>query len=445
MTISVKCPQTNFNTIKSILIALKSNGPLKIENIANLIGKNRSAVSNATPIMQEMGLIYLTRENGFDLTERGKPFVENLIIDDKVKIKEFSNDVVLNNSEILREALKIIQSTPNISPQQLGHSLNEAIKAKKWASEITYAHVGRTCISILEGLSLYEDTGLVRRHQYRTDRGTLENKLLPGVYAKNIFEIVDKADVNNNIALIDKNATTSENYKNIQFANNLIDLDIAYYVDYKNHILQLTNDGIELKNNNDPKKRKIIFQNILLKNKSIDSILRVINTKYKNIGYMDIGNILEQYNKVKWKPKTKRSYSVKLMTWLKDSNILESNSEWGKYHLTPSIIDRYKGLLEIVTDTLTMKIDAVDIEKIIGELHRNCNRILHSEKKEWYNDIGLKEKILTGIDSLIDFYRLNNQSIRTLIHMKHFIEAGYELKRIKYIENCVQLLVDDIE
>jgi hypothetical protein len=35
--------------------------------------------------------------------------------------------------------------------------------------------------------------------------------------------------------------------------------------------------------------------------------------------------------------------------------------------------------------------------------------------------------------------------VRTLIHMRHFIEAGYELKRIKYIENCVQLLVDDIE
>ncbi len=54
----------------------------------------------------------------------------------------------------------------------------------------------------------------------------------------------------------------------------------------------------------------------------------------------------------------------------------------------------------------------------------------------------MKEKILSDIGLLIDFYKSNGKSIRSLIHMKHWIDAGYELKRINYIENCLQLLVE---
>ena len=57
----------------------------------------------------------------------------------------------------------------------------------------------------------------------------------------------------------------------------------------------------------------------------------------------------------------------------------------------------------------------------------------------------MKEKIISYIDELINFYKTNNKSIRSLIHMKHFVEAGYELKRMQYIENCVQILVDKFE
>jgi hypothetical protein len=160
---------------------------------------------------------------------------------------------------------------------------------------------------------------------------------------------------------------------------------------------------------------------------------------------MDIGDILEQYNNVKWTPKTKRSYSVKLMTWLKETNILENNSEWGKYHLTPSIMDKYKGLLEIVTDTVKMKINVVDVEKIIGELHRNCNRVYHSVKKDWYKDAIAKEKIIASIDLLIDFYRLNDNNIRTLSHMRDWISTGYELRDKNSIKNCIEILVDYFE
>jgi len=442
-TTNVKCPETNFNTIKLILFNLRSQRPQKIEKLAESMGKNKGAITNATPIMREMGLIFFDRKDGIDLTNHGRQFLDYLVNDFKEEIKKFSTDIILRNSKILNEALKILQSTPNISPQQLGHSLNETLKAKKWTSEITYTHVGRTCISILEGLYLYEDTGLVRRHQYRMHRGKLENKLLPGVYAKNIFEIVDKADVNNIITLTDKNVTTSENYKNIQSANNLIDLDIAVYINYKNHILRLTTNGIELKNNKE--KRKVVFQNILLKNKLIVDIINILMEKKMNVGYMDIGNILEQCNNVKWTSKTKRSYAIKLMTWLKEANIIESNSEWGKYHLSPSFLNKYKETKKTITDTLKIQIKVVDVEKIIGDIHRYCNRILHSENKEWYNDIMVKEKILYNIESLIEYYRLNDQSIRTLVHMKDWIDTGYELKDKKYIKNCVELLVDDLE
>jgi hypothetical protein len=89
----------------------------------------------------------------------------------------------------------------------------------------------------------------------------------------------------------------------------------------------------------------------------------------------------------------------------------------------------------------TFDINDIDTQKIIGEIHTYCNHILYSENDEWYCNVKTKEKIISFIEMLIDFYKSKNKSVRSLIHMKHSIEAGYGLKDKKYIEDCVQLLV----
>ncbi len=443
---TVKCPITNFNNISKILLALRNNSPLKKEKISEIIELSKTTIDNAAPIMNDMGLI-LQKRSGIDLTPDGKQLANDIFNGDKEKIKQLSKEKLLPKSKILTEAYNILISEPDTNLDNLGISLNKKLEATKWLNEKTYQQVGRTCRLILDGLQLIEYKEKKQGGRYREHRGQLKDKIVPYATTERIFELIEKSDDNNILVIKNSNLTPSQNSRIIQFSNNLIDLGIAEYIDHKNPTIKLTNDGIELKNTKDEQNKKTIFQNILLKNTSILNVISIINTQYNNksIGYKEIGNILQNFNKVILKGNTKKGYAIILLNWLREANILEPDEESGKYYLSTSFLNKYKESKRVITDTYEFKINVVDVEKTIGEIHRLCNRILHSEDNEWYNNIAIKEKISSDIGLLIDIYKSKGQSVRTLIHMRHFIEAGYELKRIKYIENCVQLLVDDIE
>jgi len=445
---TVKCPITNFNNISKILLALRGNSPLKKEKISEIIKLSKTTIDNAAPIMNDMGLI-VQKRSGIGLTPDGKQLADNIFNDDKEKIKQLAKEKLIQKSKILTEAYNILISKPDTDLDNLGISLNKKIEATKWLDEKTYQQVGRTCRLILDGLQLIEYKEKIQGGRYREHRGQLKDKIIPYATIERIFELIDKFDDNNILVIKNSNLTPPQNSRMKQFSNNLIDLGIAEYIDHKNPTIKLTNDGIELKNTKDEQNRKNIFQNILLKNTPVLNVISIINTQYRNksIGYIEIGDILQQFNKVKLKGNTKKGYSIILINWLRETNILEPNEESGKYHLSTSFLNKYKESKIIITDTTPLQSEVVDVVKIIGELHRNCNRVYHSIKKEWYKDTVAKEKILTNIDSLTDFYKLNDDSgsIRTLYHMRDWIITGYELKDKKYIKNCIELLVDELD
>lgn len=400
-------------------------------------------LNNTIPVMKEFFFIIKTHQ-GYNLTDNGKNFASLLIEDDKNKIKEYAKNNLLKKSELFTEAYKILTETPDIDTKKLG----EKIGKNEWQDVRTYKAVGKSCKDILDGFGLYEYKGRgVRKH-----RGRHTDMLLPYTSAIIIFKLLDESFVNNTWKVTQDDFSESKNIKRILYANTLLDLGIGKYIDNVSNTVELTEDGIKLKNAIDFSSRQSIFQDILMKYSPIKDILKIIfNNNYKNITQNNIGDILEKYNKVNWKPSTKESYAVKLLNWLKESNILEE-IDYGQYRLSTSLIEKYNDFFssikkEIVTYTNQTQIAMTDAQIIIYKLHQNCNHILHSEKKEkeWYNNIELKKEILSNIESLIEIYKSKEKSTRSLEHMKDWIDTGYKLKEKKYIENCLHILVDDIE
>jgi len=439
----ITCPQSTFNTIKNILITIqKSDHPLSVAELK----KVAPTLYNNLAVMKEFSLILRTHQ-GFQLTENGKNFASLLIENDEDKIRDYAKNNLLMRSKLFSEAYNMLTQMPDIDNETLGTKLNEKFVKQKWLDERTYKIVGNSCKDLLDGFKLYKYKNRGRGRGRGKHRARHINMILPYSSAIVVFKLLDESFVNNIWKIIEDDFPETKKIKRILYANTLLDLGIGKYIDNMNNLMELTEDGIQLKNEHDYFKRQIIFQDILMKYPPVKDILKIIiNNNFEVITQGNIGDILEKYNKITWTLSTKKSYAVKFLNWLKESGIIEE-IEWGKYRLSPSILERYKDFFSsikkgTVTDSYTFTIDVIDTQKIMGEIFRLCNHIQYSENNEWYNDIEMKEKIISNIEKLINFYKSRGISTRVFIHMKHFVEAGFELKRKEYLENCIHLLVE---
>jgi hypothetical protein len=445
----VSCPMTNFSTIRDILFVLENEHTLQTKTLAEFTKKSLTIINNALPIIQEIGLIITspTRPRKISLSIDGKNMVYYLKANDIEKIKELSQKAIMR-SNILKEANNILKDAPEITPFELGKLLNNRIDPLyPWKNRLTYVHVGRTCIDILLGFHQLEDKDGMRGKKTMPHH---KRKLIPYITTERIYELLNKFNDKNKWEIDASEQTYNERIRILGYMTSLIDLGIAHYIDKRKSIVELTSDGIKLKNTINEKQRKNEFQIILLKNIHVPEIIRRIMELDREIGYGDAGEILQKYNDCNWSTLTIRGYGIKIINWLREADIIEANNEYGKYHLSQKFLEKYKELFTkekkmIVTDTRSFTINVVhpQPEKIIGDIHRYCNYILHSEKNKW--DDSIKEKILLNIDSLINIYKERGESSRSFEHMKDWINSGYELKNKKFIKNCIELLVDDIE
>jgi hypothetical protein len=438
----ITCPQASFNTIKNILIVLtKSEHPLSVAELKNVA----PTLYNNLSMMKEFFLIFRTHQ-GFQLTENGRKFASLLIEDDEDKIRDYAKNNLLARSTFLKEAYTILTEEPEIDNETLGEKLNEKFVKQKWLDERTYKTVGNSCKDILNGFKLYEYKHRRKGRGGSKHRERHINMLLPYSSAIIVFKLLDESFINNIWKVTQDDFPETKKIKSILYANTLLDLGIGKYIDNVKNIMELTEDGIQLKNEHDYFKRQFIFQDILMKYPPVKDILKIIiNNNIEVITQGNIGDILEKYNKITWTISTKKSYAVKFLNWLKESVILEDTGG-GKYRFSLTLLERYKDFFSsIKTETKINDIfdgNKIYTQKIMGDIYRSINRILYSEDDKWNNDIETKEKIISDIEKLIDFYKSQKVSVRKFVQIKHFVEAGFELNRIEYLENCIHLLVE---
>jgi|GEM_PF-4133921 len=394
----ISCPITRYKLIQTILDGLKDGHVYTIEELSELIGKNPSSINNALPIMKELGLVvYLNSK--IELTPNGKRFVELLDDENKNQLKLFSLNILLPKSNILSEAYNILSHEPGTSTENLGILLNRKLdKDNPWSNPNTCKHVGRTCKSILGGLGLYEYKESERKSENRRNINS-DEKLLPSASVKKIRELILEFDNYNKLDI------SGLKTKNFTYINNLIDLEIAKYIEHKNNILQLTDKGIKLKNATNESDWIQTFQDTLIENKIIVKIIDKV--KDKKVDYWELGEIFDLENKVDWSSTTKRTYGVVLLNWLKGARIFISNDKRGKYHISPSFLEKYKTLFTsnipnkdvksmIVLDESSKSVDIINILK---ELHFYTNLILIPTNENHDENISKLKEI---IDELVN-------------------------------------------
>ena len=454
----VECPSTNFRNIVDVLTVLEQSPEINVEQIALLSKKGKSVISNAVPLAIELQLIERSgrRRGKLFISNSGSQLLAFLKTNDKQKINELALNILLPRSKILNEAYKVIKNEPGISSDNLGKKIHSLLNINKPWKERTYSTVGKTCRYILDGLELvpYGDEG--KKQVKRQHRGRFKNKLYPSTSVDNVFEIVDTYfKMGNSWKITHPDQQESKKQSLLYQVSSLIDLGLAEYIDHENDIIKLTEAGIRIQKTTDRNERKKIFQEILFDYPPIVDILKMLYHSHNDFGFIEVGNILERYNNCHWSDSSKKSYGTKLISWLLMGDIIVED-QWGKYSFTSSFLNN-ETLFPIVhiipepdvTKKIFVKSDIQknetllsDINSYINIINRLCNWILHTDNNEWYANEVVKEEILSNIDSLTNQFKLSGKSIRSLTHMKHWIEAGYEMKQIKYIENCLQLLVE---
>lgn len=450
----VTCPMTNFFTIKDILLTLESEHDLKIKTLAEFTKKSVSAINNALPIMRELKLVRTTgRTTGrgdqgkIILLKDGERLVFFLKANDNEKIKEFAQKELLQKSKILSESYEILKDDPEISSEKLGRLINSKFeKSTKWKLDVTYRNVGRTCMYILEGFQLIEYKGGHGRGKKKF-RGKQRNVLLPYMTADKIFDLLKKFKEGNTWHFTNLDQSPSERVRAIGYASTLVDLGITSYIDTKNYILQLTQDGIKLKNTINDRERREIFQDILLKNHHLVVVIRMIKELDREVGYLDIGEILQKYNDTDWAYLTKRGYGIKVLNWLKEADILEKNGEYGKYHISPSFLEKWKTIFATIVPIKELKpmviqeksSTDIDIDVIFMNLNRYCNWLIYTNNSEWYDNNIVKTNIIENIDRLID----ESKGVYSILFKdaKLWIGQGYKTKDISCIKHCLELVV----
>ena len=462
----VTCPITNFHIIKEILFLLESEHDLQLKTLAEFTKKTVAAITNALPIMRELGLVLTTpsRPKKISLTKDGEKLAYYLKSKDKEKIKELAQNRLLPKSKILSESLKILSDNPEISSEKLGRILNEKLESNEWKHNITYRNVGRTCMYLLDAFQLVPYKGHPSRGSLN---GRKRKKLLPLIPAEKIFDLLEKFKEDHIWIVTNSDQRLKERERAIEYRNTLLDLGIAQFIDRKNNVIHLTNEGLNLKYTKDEKKRKEIFKNILLKNHHLVEIIKMIRKLNKEISNWYLGEILEKYNDTIWSDSTKRNYGMKLLNWLKEANILEENIKWGTYRFSNSFLEENPEITQdliyydkktneiLIPDSENKKIALNSADQLKHtsldqnmttklnntQILNNLNRsywLRFIGNKDWYFDETLKHIFYKSLSTL-----LNNSSGISKNRFqiaKFLLDKAYENPDEECIKNFIRII-----
>lgn len=400
------------------------------------MGKSVAIVNNAVAMLRELKLTSGGRrsdEPNIFLLEKGREFVEVLKTNDKNKIKDFSKIMIKeSDSELLLESLKLLKNDPRIPYATLGKLIRKKIgPTRPPKSTTTYINIGRTMKDVFLGFELLsEDIGRLRRSNHRR---RLMNKLYPNIRAPDIFKMLH--DFNDkNIWRIDiPEEFDIEKQDALRLARNLMDLDIASYIDFDKNILKLTEKGIQLKNAETDANRREIFLKILLGHPPVNDIIKKVVDIDEEFASIDIGNILNDYNKTDWSYRTKIRRGCILVNWLKETGIIFSSRHQGRYIVKDTFTSNFlkRPAEKLITEpqieekpvVIKEILSASDKEVIIGNIYRKIYTIKFSNDNKWAKDITMRDFFYENLNTLEKYTPESN--LYWIEEAKNWLDQGF--------------------
>jgi len=432
-------PITRFPNMSIILKILYENKSFDNEHslekqfIADEMKKSPAIVNNALAMLRDMNLVsggHRYQDKKVFLLEDGKKFYELLKTKNKDKIRDFSKKIIkISKSPLLKESYTLLKREPQISHGKLGELIRVKLKIdKKPLSKTTYTNIGRTIKDVFCEMNIIEsDDAKIRRRNTRTRFTT---KLYAEQRILNILNTIRNFNDDNTwkIDIPVDFETARMNAREI--ARTLYDLDIASYIDDENNVLILTDVGKKLKNNlNNDYKRKEILRSILLEYKPIRIIIQKIINFNKDFTSIDVGNMINDFNKLQWKPRTKMGHGICLVSWLKEADIIDDVETQFRYRLSKNF--------KISSIEKTQKIDwsLIDdkqFEFLCCDLLESLDNFENVSKMggpgDLKRDITATERIKTTFG--VDYFKW-------LVQCKHYVKSKINPSEVPELANAI--------
>lgn len=422
---SVTSPITRFPNMRAVLKILydnqsfEKNSSLDKEIIAKKMGKSVAIVNNALAMLRELKLVsggLRYRNNKVHLLKNGKTFYEKLKTNNYDEIQEYSIKVIKESkSSLLNESYKLLKKDPQILHDEFGQIIRKKIRFDKTPkSQSTYANIGRTIKDVFCGMCIIDsDKARIRR---RNIRGRFTGKLYINQRISNIIKTLDNFD-ENSIWNIDIPSHFDWDRQNaLEITRTMIDLDMAYYIDEDTSTIKLTKKGEDLKNNLKTEKKKEILRDILLSHKPIKEIVLKIIDMNRDIASLDIGNLINDFNKTSWQPRTKYGHGSALLSWLKEADILTDSEKQFRFKISK---DFNINIIQPPPELNWSLIDDKQFEDLCCDLLKSLNQFENVKKMggapgDLKRDITATERIETAFGSE---YR------KWLVQCKHYIKS----------------------
>ena len=143
----------NFKKFSDLLMNYKQ---LSASDIAKELGFSKNYIYQTIKAMLALDLI-AKHGDRYSLTDKGREFYIYFNSNDKKRLKELGERIILNekNSKLdfIKKAYQILKNNPRVTEFDLGNAIATELGIQ-WKTDSTYSKSGGSCKSILEGFNL---------------------------------------------------------------------------------------------------------------------------------------------------------------------------------------------------------------------------------------------------------------------------------------------------
>ncbi|MFO8132498.1 MAG: hypothetical protein R6U10_00980 [Thermoplasmatota archaeon] len=400
---------TTRHRILAVVKTLYSKEPLTSHKISKETGINYNTIASTFTILKKINIIKYDDDTGkYTLSDIGRSLAENIMSGDTWNLQRQGKYIMEHFPEI-KHAVDIYNEKKDIGYKELGKEVSSRLELE-WDERKMHRN-GRGLYGILSVFGLAE--GKKRTGREKIHRRDVESKLVPAITMGQILDTFKSIDSNRFTVKDLVDVTERQEGTNKTIISQLNDLGLVNKI---NNHLELSEHGIEFKENIDTSQGEEIFGDVLLSYYPIRLFLRQ-HIKDKSFDSYKLGKELTKYNfAYEWSEKTQEIYGQRFLSWLtygklvkpyKDKYILSAKSKIELGLSEEKTKERqYKEKLPVITDR---KED--EVVQDIKELRNLFTYLLvEQDKDEYINDI--KEKgnnIIEKIDN--NMVKLNLEMI----------------------------------
>lgn len=440
----VRVYNTTFNNAKQALEEICKREIVDRKVLYNAIGISRVVLIKTLAPLFDLGFIDHAGKwhASLAITPEGRQVLNLLQGDDKEALRRFMLGQIPRSPSML-EAYRFLVENPYADYFTVGQHVTEAF-GKTYKEKILIKNIGRSYVNLLHGFGASDCKPFTRVIAH-------EGKFLPRIFGEMIITEIERFTDDEPVMPYEPSASRYKRSRKRTEYKSLVELGISYQVD--NELFKLTPVGKRLKEGANTPEQVRLMRGIITSNENVSNILRMIREQDAGYTEDEVGDILEQYNKEKWKNDTKKVHARRFLSWLRMAGMLDL----GKGSAPPEVVEEimHMGTLgtpgssdvpEIMDKLGGMALappsdSAAYATCVAGEGLNRLNLLLLkvlTRPGDWSDDVNLKGELLAVVDEL----KSSASGGMVFKQMGVLIEMGFKHRDIECIAGVARDVVE---